>query len=156
MASQQSSIGFLMERKSSSLLASELRPAATTLLACQCPARLGHMRRMPCAREPLHGLTRALGMLHEDDNAGCWAQFDFVLCQVEAVVGVHNNAKETVNVTGIAGSLNNAAAFAQHFQNFSYMVHRGWLTRPVHYHPSPVPPKYAMRRALLGPHAPLK
>jgi hypothetical protein len=42
--------------------------------------------------------------------------------QVEAVVGIHNNARERLNVTGIAGSLNNAAAFIQHFQNFSYQV----------------------------------
>ena len=37
-------------------------------------------------------------------------------------MGIHNNARERLNVTGIAGSLNNAAAFMQHFQNFSYQV----------------------------------
>ena len=42
--------------------------------------------------------------------------------QVEAVVGIHNNARQPLNVTGIAGSLNNAAAFMQHFQNFTYQV----------------------------------
>ncbi|EIE23258.1 hypothetical protein COCSUDRAFT_53555 [Coccomyxa subellipsoidea C-169] len=39
---------------------------------------------------------------------------------VEAVVGVHNNAKERVNVTAIVGSLNNAQAFHQFYQNFTY------------------------------------
>ncbi len=42
--------------------------------------------------------------------------------QVEAVVGVHNNAKERVNVTAIVGSLNNAQAFHQFYQNFTYQV----------------------------------
>ena len=37
-------------------------------------------------------------------------------------MGIHNNARERLNVTGIAGSLNNAAAFIQHFQNFSHQV----------------------------------
>ena len=45
-------------------------------------------------------------------------------------MGIHNNARQRLNVTGIAGSLNNAAAFIQHFQNFSYQVlglARSWL-----------------------------
>jgi len=42
--------------------------------------------------------------------------------QVEAVVGVHNGAASAVNITALAGSLNNAKAFSQHFQNFSAQV----------------------------------
>lgn len=39
--------------------------------------------------------------------------------QVEAVIGVHNGASSAINITAIAGSLNNAKAFSQHFQNFT-------------------------------------
>lgn len=42
--------------------------------------------------------------------------------QVETVVGVHNGASSTINITALAGSLNNAKAFSQHFQNFTAQV----------------------------------
>ena len=42
--------------------------------------------------------------------------------QVEAVVGLHNNANERLNITAIMGSLNNAQAFHQYYQNFTYQV----------------------------------
>ena len=46
-----------------------------------------------------------------------------VLCaQVETVVGVHNAASSAINITVLAGSLNNAKAFSQHFQNFTAQV----------------------------------
>ncbi|CAL5222239.1 g4573 [Coccomyxa viridis] len=38
---------------------------------------------------------------------------------VETVVGVHNGGSSTINITALAGSLNNAKAFSQHFQNFT-------------------------------------
>lgn len=37
-------------------------------------------------------------------------------------MGVHNNANNPLNVTAIIGSLNNAQAFHQFYQNFSYQV----------------------------------
>ena len=43
--------------------------------------------------------------------------------QVETVVGVHNGASSTINITALAGSLNNAKAFSQHFQNFTAQVY---------------------------------
>ena len=46
--------------------------------------------------------------------------------QVETVVGVHNGASSTINITALAGSLNNVKAFAQHFQNFTAQVHHPW------------------------------
>lgn len=42
--------------------------------------------------------------------------------QVETVLGVHNGASSAINITALAGSLNNAKAFSQHFQNFSAQV----------------------------------
>ena len=42
--------------------------------------------------------------------------------QVETVVGVHNAASSAINITVLAGSLNNAKAFSQHFQNFTAQV----------------------------------
>ncbi len=42
--------------------------------------------------------------------------------QVETVVGVHNGGSSTINITALAGSLNNAKAFSQHFQNFTAQV----------------------------------
>ncbi|KAK9903492.1 hypothetical protein WJX75_006931 [Coccomyxa subellipsoidea] len=48
---------------------------------------------------------------------------------VEAVVGVHNNANNPLNVTAIIGSLNNAQAFHQFYQNFSYQPQQA-VVRP--------------------------
>lgn len=42
--------------------------------------------------------------------------------QVEVVVGVHNKGDDRLNITAIMGSLNNAQAFNQYFQNFTYQV----------------------------------
>ena len=47
--------------------------------------------------------------------------------QVETVVGVHNAASSAINITALAGSLNNAKAFSQHFQNFTAQVRHGLL-----------------------------
>ena len=47
--------------------------------------------------------------------------------QVETVVGVHNAASSVINITVLAGSLNNAKAFSQHFQNFTGQVWHGLL-----------------------------
>ena len=38
------------------------------------------------------------------------------------MVGVHNAAPSAINITVLAGSLNNAKAFSQHFQNFTAQV----------------------------------
>ena len=47
---------------------------------------------------------------------------DVPAVQVETVVGVHNGGSSTINITALAGSLNNAKAFSQHFQNFTAQV----------------------------------
>lgn len=47
----------------------------------------------------------------------------FASAQVETVVGVRNGASSAINITVLAGSLNNAKAFSQHFQNFSAQVY---------------------------------
>ncbi|BDA50247.1 probable translocon-associated protein subunit alpha [Coccomyxa sp. Obi] len=46
---------------------------------------------------------------------------------VEAVVGLHNNANERLNITAIMGSLNNAQAFHQYFQNFTYQPQQAFV-----------------------------
>ena len=45
--------------------------------------------------------------------------------QVEVVVGVHNGAVDTFNLSAIFGSLNDPAKFATQFFNFSGQVCRG-------------------------------
>ena len=42
--------------------------------------------------------------------------------QVETVVGVHNAALSAINITVLAGSLNNAKDFSKHFQNYNAQV----------------------------------
>ena len=70
-----------------------------------------------------------------------------VLCaQVETVVGVHNAASSAINITVLAGSLNNAKAFSQHFQNFTAQVHhRRLLLTCVAWMLSALPGKRAAR-----------
>jgi hypothetical protein len=60
--------------------------------------------------------------------------------QVEAVIGVHNGASSAINITAIAGSLNNAKAFSQHFQNFTAQATKLTIVPSALAYPGLAPP----------------
>ena len=76
--------------------------------------------------------------------------------QVEAIISVRNGGKAAANVSSVMGSLNSAADFSLHFQNFSFVPAQGVpelgpgaeAAVPYHFQPSASLPEHAFQVAL--------
>lgn len=78
------------------------------------------------------------------------------ILQVEAIISVRNEGKLAANVSSIMGSLNDAAAFHLHYQNFSFVPAQGVpelapgveVSVPYFFTPAPSLPEHAFQVAL--------